>query len=155
ILLVPEIALTPQTVERVRARFGETVAVLHSSLSDGERFDQWWKIKNGEVKVVVGARSAVFAPLPNLGLIIIDEEHEFTYKQEEVPRYHAKEVAAEICRRNKGVLVLGSATPSLESVYAREKGELTGLTLTQRVLGRPMPRVQVVDLRQEFKARRF
>lgn len=155
IFLVPEIALTPQTVERVRARFGETVAVLHSSLSEGERFEQWWKIKNGEVKVVVGARSAVFAPLPNLGLIIIDEEHEFTYKQEEVPRYHAKEVAAEICRRNKGVLVLGSATPSLESVYAREKGELTGLTLTQRVLGRPMPRVQVVDLRQEFKARRF
>ncbi|HHW12346.1 MAG TPA: primosomal protein N' [Firmicutes bacterium] len=155
IFLVPEIALTPQTVERVRARFGETVAVMHSSLSEGERFEQWWKMKNGEVKVVVGARSAVFAPLPNLGLIIVDEEHEFTYKQEEVPRYHAKEVAYELCRRNKGVLVLGSATPSLESVYAREKGELIGLTLTQRVFGRPLPRVQVVDLRQEFKARRF
>lgn len=155
ILLVPEIALTPQTVERVRARFGETVAVLHSSLSDGERFDQWWKIKNGEVKVVVGARSAVFAPLPNLRLIIIDEEHEFTYKQDEVPRYHAKEVAYEICRRNKGVLVLGSATPSLESVYARQKGELIGLTLTQRIFGRPMPQVHLVDLREEFKARRF
>ncbi|NLM36935.1 MAG: primosomal protein N' [Firmicutes bacterium] len=155
LFLVPEIALTPQTVERVRARFGETVAVIHSSLSEGERFDQWWKIKNGEVKVVVGARSAVFAPLPNLGLIIIDEEHEFTYKQEEVPRYHAKEVAHELCRRKKGVLVLGSATPSLESVYARETGQLNGLTLTRRVLGRPLPRVQLVDLRQEFKARRF
>ncbi|HEY8392324.1 MAG TPA: primosomal protein N' [Capillibacterium sp.] len=155
ILLVPEISLTPQTVERVRSRFGEAVAVLHSSLSDGERFDQWWKIKHGEVKVVVGARSAVFAPLPNPGLIIIDEEHEFTYKQEEVPRYQTKEVAKEICRRVGGVLVLGSATPSLESMYAVEKGELTELTLRQRIEGRVMPEVRLVDLRQEFKARRF
>jgi primosomal protein N' (replication factor Y) len=155
ILLVPEIALTPQTVERVRSRFGEAVAVLHSSLSDGERFDQWWKIKNGEVKVVVGARSAVFAPLPNLGLIIIDEEHEFTYKQEEVPRYHAKEVAQELCRRVNGVLVLGSATPSLESIYAVQKGEIQKLTLSQRILGRAMPAIELVDLREEFKARRF
>jgi primosomal protein N' (replication factor Y) len=155
ILLVPEIALTPQTVERVRSRFGEAVAVLHSSLSDGERFDQWWKIKNGEVKVVVGARSAVFAPLPNLGLIILDEEHEFTYKQEEVPRYHAKEVAKEICRRVNGVLVLGSATPSLESVHAVQQGELVKLTLSQRIHGQAMPEICLVDLRQEFKARRF
>jgi primosomal protein N' (replication factor Y) len=155
ILLVPEISLTPQTVERVRARFGNDVAVLHSSLSEGERFDQWWRIKNGEVKVVVGARSAVFAPLPNLGLIIIDEEHEFTYKQEEVPRYHAKEVAKELCRRINGVLILGSATPSLESIYAVEKGEKIKLPLTQRIMGRPMPGIRVVDLRQEFKERRF
>jgi len=155
LLLVPEISLTPQTVERVRSRFGEAVAVLHSSLSDGERFDQWWKIKNGEVKVVVGARSAVFAPLPNPGLIIIDEEHEFTYKQEEVPRYHAKEVAKEICRRVGGVLLLGSATPSLESIYGVRQGELVKLTLSQRIEGRAMPAIRLVDLRQEFKARRF
>lgn len=155
ILLVPEISLTPQTVERVRSRFGEAVAVLHSSLSDGERFDQWWKIKNGEVKVVVGARSAIFAPLPNLGLVIIDEEHEFTYKQEEVPRYQAKEVAKEICRRVGGVLVLGSATPSLESMYGVEQGELVKLTLSQRIEGRAMPEIRLVDLRQEFKAKRF
>jgi primosomal protein N' (replication factor Y) len=155
ILLVPEIALTPQTVERVRSRFGEAVAVLHSSLSDGERFDQWWKIKNGEVKVVVGARSAVFAPLPNLGLIIVDEEHEFTYKQEEVPRYHAKTVAQERCRRVNGVLVLGSATPSLESIYAVQKGEFQKITLSQRIMGRALPEIELVDLREEFKARRF
>ncbi len=155
ILLVPEIALTPQTVDRVRSRFGNTVAVLHSSLSEGERFDQWWRIKNGEVKVVVGARSAVFAPLTNPGLIIVDEEHEFTYKQEEVPRYHVREVAKEICRRTNGVLILGSATPSLESIYAVNQGEMIRLRLTGRILGRPMPTIQVVDLRHEFKKRRF
>ena len=155
ILLVPEIALTPQTVERVRSRFGNDVAVLHSSLSEGERFDQWWRIKNGEVKVVVGARSAVFAPLSNPGLIIVDEEHEFTYKQEEVPRYHAREVAKEICRRTNGVLILGSATPSLESIYAVNQGEMIRLRLNERIMRRPMPTIQVVDLRQEFKDRRF
>ncbi len=155
IFLVPEISLTPQTVERVRARFGKDVAVLHSSLSDGERFDQWWRIKRGKVKVVVGARSAIFAPLPNLGMIIIDEEHEYTYKQEEVPRYHVREVAKEICRRINGILIMGSATPSLESVYAVQKGELMELTLSERVMGRPMPEIRVVDLRQEFKNRRF
>ncbi len=155
IFLVPEISLTPQTVERVRARFGKDVAVLHSSLSDGERFDQWWRIKKGKVKVVVGARSAIFAPLPNLGMIIIDEEHEYTYKQEEVPRYHVREVAKEICRRINGILIMGSATPSLESIYEVRKGELKELVLSERVMGRPMPEIRVIDLRQEFKNKRF
>src|SRR5690554_7020058 len=155
IYLVPEISLTPQTVRRVRARFGEDLAILHSSLSAGERFDQWWKIKRGEVKVVVGARSALFAPVSDLGLIIMDEEHEYTYKQEETPRYHARDVAREICQRVNGLLLLGSATPSLESCRAAETGELARVTLPQRVLGRPLPEIVLVDLREEFKARRF
>src|SRR5690554_934811 len=153
--LVPEISLTPQTVERVRSRFGDTVAVFHSSLSQGERFEQWWRVKRGEVKVVVGARSALFVPLAQPGLIILDEEHEYTYKQEETPRYHAREVAKEICQRVNGVLILGSATPSLESYRASETGELVKITLPRRVLGRAMPEIKLVDLREEFKARRF
>jgi len=153
--LVPEIALTPQTVARVRARFGETVAVFHSGLGQGERFDEWWRVKRGEARVVVGARSALFVPLANPGLIILDEEHEYTYKQEETPRYHARDVAREICQRVNGLLLLGSATPSLESYRAAETGELTRVTLPQRVLGRPLPEIVLVDLREEFKARRF
>lgn len=153
--LVPEISLTPQTVTRVRARFGKAVAVFHSSLGRGERFEEWWRVKRGEVKVVVGARSALFAPLAKPGLIILDEEHEYTYKQEETPRYHARDVAREICRRVKGLLLLGSATPSLESYRAAETGELVRITLPQRVLGRRMPEIVLVDLREEFKARRF
>lgn len=153
--LVPEIALTPQTVARVRARFGAVVAVFHSGLGQGERFEEWWRVKRGEVRVVVGARSALFAPLANPGLIILDEEHEYTYKQEETPRYHAREVAREICRRVNGLLLLGSATPSLESYRAAETGELIRLTLPRRVLGRPLPEIILVDLREEFKARRF
>ncbi len=153
--LVPEIALTPQTVARVRARFGEAVAVFHSSLSQGERFEEWWRVKRGEARVVVGARSALFVPLANPGLIILDEEHEYTYKQEETPRYHARDVAREICRRVNGLLLLGSATPSLESYRAAETGELTRVTLPRRVLGRPLPEIVLVDLREEFKARRF
>ena len=153
--LVPEIALTPQTVARVRARFGGAVAVFHSGLSQGERFDEWWRVKRGEVRVVVGARSALFLPLPNPGLIILDEEHEYSYKQEETPRYHARDVAREICQRTSSLLLLGSATPSLESYRAAETGELTRVILPQRVLGRPLPEIVLVDLREEFKARRF
>lgn len=155
IYLVPEISLTPQTVERVRSRFGEVMAMIHSGLAEGERFDQWWRIKRGEVKVAVGARSALYAPFSKIGLIIIDEEHEYTYKQEETPRYHVREVAKEICRRTGAVLILGSATPSLESYYAAEKGEYTKLKLTRRVLNRPLPEIRAVDLREEFKAKRF
>lgn len=155
IYLVPEISLTPQTVQRVRARFGEDVAILHSSLSIGERFDQWWRIKRGEVKVVVGARSALFAPVPDLGLIIMDEEHEYTYKQEETPRYHSRTVAEELSRLTGSPLILGSATPSLESYQRAETGEIERLVLKKRILDRPLPEIRLVDLRAEFKAKRF
>lgn len=155
IYLVPEISLTPQTVQRVRARFGDEVAILHSSLSAGEKFDQWWRIKRGEVKVVVGARSALFAPVPDLGLIIMDEEHEYTYKQEETPRYHARTVAKELARLTGSPLILGSATPSLESYWEAETGELTRLVLKKRIMDRPLPEIRLVDLRAEFKAKRF
>lgn len=120
IVLVPEISLTPQMVQRFKERFGSNVAVLHSGLSTGEKYDEWRKIHRKEVKLVVGARSAVFAPFENLGMIIIDEEHESSYKQEEMPRYHAKDVAIERARRHRCPVVLGSATPSLET-YARAK----------------------------------
>src|SRR5690606_10214065 len=153
--LVPEIALTPQTVARVRARFGGAVAVFHSGLSQGERFDEWWRVKRGEVRVVVGGRSALFRPPPNPGLISLDEEHEDSYKQEETPRYHARDVAREICQRTSSLLLLGSATPSLESYRAAETGELTRVILPRRGLGRPLPEIVLVDLREEFKARRF
>lgn len=120
IVLVPEISLTPQMVQRFKERFGSNVAVLHSGLSTGEKYDEWRKIHRKEVKLVVGARSAVFAPFENLGMIIIDEEHESSYKQEEMPRYHAKDVAIERAKKHRCPVVLGSATPSLET-YARAK----------------------------------
>lgn len=124
IVLVPEIALTPQMVNRFKGRFGNLVAVLHSGLSAGEKYDEWRKIQRKEVKVVVGARSAIFAPFENLGIIIIDEEHETSYKQEEMPRYHARDVAIERARNNNCPVVLGSATPALES-FARAQKEFT------------------------------
>jgi len=155
IYLVPEISLTPQTVRRVRARFGEDLAILHSSLSAGERFDQWWKIKRGEVKVVVGARSALFAPVSDLGLIIMDEEHEYTYKQEETPRYHSREVAKKISQLTGSPLILGSATPALESYYQAETGEIQKIPLSRRVMNRALPEIRLIDLREEFKAKRF
>jgi len=117
IVLVPEIALTPQTTDRFRSRFGNTVSVLHSGLSDGERFDEWNKIHDGRTQIVVGARSALFAPFRKLGLIVVDEEHETTYKQDEAPRYHARDVAVMRGRMENVTVVLGSATPSLESYY--------------------------------------
>lgn len=146
IVLVPEIALTPQTLERFRARFAQ-VAVLHSHLSDAERHWQWQRIADGGVHVVVGARSAVFAPVPQLGLVILDEEHETTFKQETVPRYHARDVALARCRLEQVPLVLGSATPSLESWHRAQRGEYRLVCMPRRVLGRPLPSVATIDLR--------
>jgi primosomal protein N' (replication factor Y) len=148
IVLVPEIALTPQTVDRFRAVFGDKIAVLHSALSDGERYDEWLALKSGRKQIAVGARSAIFAPLENLGAIVVDEEHESSYKQGENPRYHAREVAIVRARQEGAVVVLGSATPSLESwVNAHDKYTL--LTLPQRVGGAKLPKVEVVDRREK------
>ena len=152
IVLVPEISLTPQTVERFKSRFAtkqDEVAVLHSHLSEGERHDEWHKIHSGRARIVIGARSAVFAPLANLGLIVVDEEHENSYKQEEAPRYHARDVAVVRAKIEKCVVVLGTATPSLESYFnaTREKYQL--VSLTQRVDNCQMPLIRIIDLRQE------
>src|SRR2546430_10730158 len=152
IVLVPEISLTPQTVERFKSRFAELheiVAVLHSHLSEGERHDEWHKIHSGRARIVIGARSAVFAPLKELGLIIVDEEHETTYKQEEAPRYHARDVTVVRAKIERCAVVLGSATPSLESYHNATTGKYELLTLTQRVDDQPMPLMRIVDLRQE------
>ena len=148
ILLVPEISLTPQMTERFIARFGDKVAILHSGLSNGEKYDEWRKVERGDAQVVVGARSAIFAPLKNLGVMIIDEEHEATYKQDSNPRYHAREVAILRAKYNQAALVLGSATPSLESRARAGKGVYQHLRLTQRA--NPLatiPEVQVIDFR--------
>ena len=151
IMLVPEISLTPQTVDRFIARFGEDkIAVLHSKLSIGERFDQWNKIKEGRAKIVIGARSAIFAPVKDLGLIIIDEEHDESYKSEMSPRYDAKEIAEYIAKTNKIPLILGSATPDLKSYYKAQNGEITLLTLTKRANNSNLPVVEIVDLREEL-----
>lgn len=148
ILLVPEISLTPQMTERFIARFGDKVAILHSGLSNGEKYDEWRKVERGDAQVVVGARSAIFAPLKNLGVMIIDEEHEVTYKQDSNPRYHAREVAILRAQYNQAALVLGSATPSLESRARAGKGVYQHLRLNQRAnpLAR-IPEVQVIDFR--------
>ena len=151
IVLVPEISLTPQTVARFRGRFGGGIAVLHSRLSAGERFDEWKRIRKGEAKVVVGARSAVFAPVENLGLIVIDEEHESSYSSEKTPRYSACDVAKKRCELTGAALLLGSATPSLESYFLAKNGAYTMLRLPRRVNGRPMPPVTVVDMRKELE----
>src|SRR5437773_742619 len=152
IVLVPEISLTPQTVERFKGRFAEAqddVAVLHSRLSEGERHDEWHKIHSGRARIVIGARSAVFAPLKNLGLIVVDEEHETTYKQEEAPRYHARDLAVMRAKIEKCVVVLGSATPSLESYHNATIGKYRLVTLSQRVDEKQMPLMRIVDMRQE------
>jgi primosomal protein N' (replication factor Y) len=152
IVLVPEISLTPQTVERFKGRFADVqdaVAVLHSHLSEGERHDEWHKIHSGRARIVIGARSAVFAPLKSLGLIVVDEEHETTYKQEEAPRYHARDVAVVRAKIGKCVVVLGSATPSLESYHNAAIGKYRLVTLTQRVDEKQMPLMRIIDLRQE------
>lgn len=151
-VLVPEISLTPQTVARFRGRFGDTVAVMHSRMSQGERFDQWDFIRSGDARVVVGARSALFTPLANRGLIIIDEEHEGSYKQDSAPRYHARDVALWMARRSGATVVLGSATPSIESLYAAATdARWHHAVLPERANGRPLPAVEVVDMAQEFK----
>jgi len=148
IVLVPEIALTPQTVARFRSHFGDRVAVLHSALSDGERFDAWRALRSGAKRIVVGARSSVFAPVQDLGAIIVDEEHEGTYKQsDEAPRYHAREVAIMRAQMSGAVCVLGSATPSLESWHNAQTGKFRLLELPERVEGRPLPPVRVIDMR--------
>jgi primosomal protein N' (replication factor Y) len=149
IVLVPEIALTPQTVDRFRGVFGDDVAVLHSGLSDGERYDAWKALQRGERGIAVGARSAIFAPLANLGAVIVDEEHEATYKQGESPRYHARDVAILRAREAGAVCVLGSATPSLESWVNAQSGKYTLLSLPERVGGGSLPAVEVVDLRNK------
>lgn len=148
LVLVPEIALTPQMVQRFKGRLGEEVAVLHSRLGLGERYDQWRGIREGRYRVVIGARSALFAPLKDLGLVVIDEEHENTYKEGSAPRYNARDVAAKRAELCGSALVLGSATPSLESRYAAEKGDGVYLNLPKRIDNRPLPGVEVVDMRE-------
>lgn len=150
LMLVPEISLTPQIVGRVRQRFGDLVAVLHSGLSAGERYDEWRRIEAGTARVVVGARSAVFAPLDNLGVLIMDEEHEATYKQDEAPRYHARTVAQWRARFHQAPLVLGSATPSLESRARAATGTYQRLLLPHRVNQRPLPPIEIVDMRTQL-----
>lgn len=151
IMLVPEISLTPQTVGRLKARFDTAIAVLHSGLGAGERYDEWRRAQRGEVKIVVGARSAVFAPLPNLGLIIVDEEHDGSYKQGDTPRYHARDVAIVRAKLNNGVCVLGSATPSVESFHNCARGKSTCLHLPRRATNALLPEVELVDMRIESK----
>jgi primosomal protein N' (replication factor Y) len=150
IMLVPEIALTPQTTKWFISRFGHRVAVIHSHLTPAKRFLEWKKIKDGKADIVVGARSAVFSPLNKLGLIIIDEEHETSYKQDDVPRYHARDVAEERARINRCPLILGSATPSLESYYKAKNGEYKLMRLTKRIEERLLPKVKIVDMRMEL-----
>ena len=159
IVLVPEISLTPQTVERFKARFSSgplqtLVAVLHSHLSSGERHDEWHKIRQGRARIVIGARSAIFAPIDPLGLIIVDEEHEHSYKQEEAPRYHARDVAVVRAQMERAVCVLGSATPSMESFYNVQRGKYTLLEMRLRVDDQKMPIVRVVDMRAENRKRK-
>ncbi|HYT67078.1 MAG TPA: primosomal protein N' [Vicinamibacterales bacterium] len=150
LLMVPEIALTPAAAAIFRATFGERVAIQHSGLSDGERYDQWQRIRRGDVDVVVGTRSAIFIPLANIGLIVVDEEHDGSYKQEESPRYHGRDVAIVRGRSAGALVVLGSATPSLESYHNAQNGRYELIALKKRVLDRPMAHVKIVDMREEF-----
>ncbi|MDD3243124.1 MAG: primosomal protein N' [Eubacteriales bacterium] len=150
-ILVPEIALTPQMVQRFTARFGDEAAVLHSRLSAGERYDEWCRIRSGQARVVVGARSAVFAPLAHIGLVVIDEEHEQSYRSEHAPRYDAIEVAAHRCAQENAVLVLASATPSVERYWRANMGEYTLLSMPRRIGSAVLPFVHVVDMRRELK----
>jgi primosomal protein N' (replication factor Y) len=152
LLLVPEIALTPSMSALVRGAFGDRVAIQHSALSDGERHDQWQRIRRGDVDVVVGTRSAVFTPLDRLGLIIVDEEHDPSYKQEEAPRYHGRDVAVVRGQREGALVVLGSATPSMETYQHAESGKYARVALTRRVLDRPLADVRLVDMREEYAA---
>ncbi|MDD5634219.1 MAG: primosomal protein N', partial [Candidatus Omnitrophica bacterium] len=153
IILVPEISLTPQTVERFISRFGEHVAIFHSKMLESTKFNEWQRIKAGRARVVVGPRSAVFSPFSNLGVIVIDEEHEPSYKQEDVPRYHAREVAIQRAKIAKIPVILGSATPSLESYHKAISGEYRLAELTQRVEEKKLPRIKLVDMRMEFETR--
>jgi primosomal protein N' (replication factor Y) len=151
ILLVPEIGLTPQTAGLLDAAFGNKVALLHSALTPEERSEQWRRIRLGDAPIVVGTRSAIFAPAPNLGLILVDEEHDQSYKQEETPRYNARDVAVMRAKLCGAVAVLGSATPSLESWQNTERGKYTKIELRERVMSRPLPEVELIDMRREFQ----
>lgn len=148
LVLVPEIGLTPQTLQRFSSRFGTQVAVLHSGLTDRERLDFWWKIRRGQARIAMGARSAVFAPFRNLGVIVVDEEHDPSYKQQDRVRYNARDLALVRGQREKAVVILGSATPSLESYYNVQRGKSTLLEMTERVQERPQPEVVLIDMRQ-------
>ncbi len=150
LMLVPEIALTPAMAGHFYHRFGDKVAILHSAFHDSERASQWRRVQSGEASVVVATRSGVYAPLPNLGLILVDEEHDGSYKQEETPRYHGRDVAVYRASMHKAVVVLGSATPSLETRYNAQQGKYQRLLLPERVSGRPLPEVDIIDMRQEF-----
>ena len=151
ILLVPEIALTPMLVRAARGRFGATVSVLHSELSVGERHDEWWRIREGEARVVVGARSAVFAPMPEVGIVVVDEEHDAAYKQDESPRYHGRDVAVLRAQLEGCPVLLGSATPSVESYANAVKGKYTALRLPRRIGPQGLPRVEIVDRREVLR----
>ena len=152
VLLVPEIGLTPAAAARLQATFGEQAAILHSGLTAGERAGQWHRIRRGEARIVVGTRSAVFAPVANLALIVVDEEQDPSYKQEETPRYHGRDVAIMRAKQAGAAVVLGSATPALESFYNTQRGKYTLLELRERVEQRPLPAVEIVDMREEFRA---
>jgi len=154
LILVPEIGLTPQLNRRFSSYFGNTVAVLHSGLGRGERLDEWWRVKRGEAKVVLGTRSAVFAPLQNIGIIIIDEEHDASYKQEESPRYNGRDVAIVRAKMEEVVVLLGSATPSLESYYKAKQGKYLYLSLPTRVSNRQLAEAEIVDMKEELKRER-
>ena len=152
LILIPEISLTPQLLDRVNARFNGRVGILHSGLTPAERWAQWWRIKRGDVDIVVGARSAVFAPVPNLGLIIADEEHDGSYKQDDGLRYNARDVAVMRGKLSGCPVVLGSATPSLESYENSLQGRYQLLEISQRVEQRPLPSVEIFDLRNQSKS---
>ncbi len=150
IILIPEISLTPQMVERFKGRFGRDIAVFHSRLSDGERYDEWMRVKLGNVKIAIGARSAIFLPFENLGLIVIDEEHEASYKSDSDPKFDAREIAYMKCELENCKLILGSATPSIESYYKTTINELELITINERADGAAMPKVEIVDMREEL-----
>jgi len=150
IILIPEISLTPQMVERFKGRFGRDIAVFHSRLSDGERYDEWMRVKQGNVKIAIGARSAIFLPFENLGLIVIDEEHEASYKSDSDPKFDAREIAYMKCELENCLLILGSATPSVESYYRSTINELELITIDARADGAAMPKVEIVDMREEL-----
>ena len=149
-MLVPEISLTPQMVDRFLARFGDNIAVLHSKLSLGERYDEWQKIKNGDAKIVIGARSAIFAPAENIGIIIIDESHDSSYKSDMTPRYNAKDLARYICKQNNAILLSGSATPDIADYYRAKSGSIELLELNNRANNASIPEMEIVDLRYEL-----
>lgn len=150
IILVPEISLTPQMVERFKGRFGKDIAIFHSKLSDGERYDEWFRVKQGKVKLAIGARSAIFLPFSDLGLIVIDEEHENSYKSDSDPKYHVRDIAKVISHNNSCKVVLGSATPSIESFYHTSNGEYQLINLKNRVDGATLPLITLIDMREEL-----